>query len=349
MADANTASSTRNRLTRNRFARQRPEVRLARDLIKTDHQLGKQRGEEGPADLGTEIADLWRRLMDRIRGRSAPAPAGGGGGVGGGASGGGDGGGWSGYPQGEPQQSAGAGMSVHEERMIRLESQIKKLSPRQHEAFEDAVLNLVRTDKKWQKVFEESPETIPTVVRFAGNAQRRELLRDAPPTAADLRATADLREQWERPAPAVGSSIRSGFQGPGQNEFSGGHEFEVAAQTNLRESTTHAVSTPRRGELTDGHTFVASEHRHILDDSASESAFVTNSPLMSPVSLPTSPELHTRSIDIPQSMLDSEGRSIVREAYDSPLSPTTPRPFDVPSNTASPQHVQAKTQGRARK
>lgn len=347
MADANTASSTRNRLTRNRFARQRPEVRLARDLIETDHRLGKQRGEEGPADLGTEIADLWRRLMDRIRGRSAPAPPGGG--VGGGASGGGDGGDRSGYPQGEPQQSAGSGMSVHEERMVRLESQIKKLSPRQHEAFEDAVLNLVRTDKKWQKVFEETPETIPAVVRFAGNAQRRELLRDAPPTVADLRATADLREQWERPAPATGSSIRSGFQGPGQNEFIGGHEFEVTAHTNLRESTTHAASMPRGGELTDGHTFVASQHRHLLDDSASESLSVTDFPPMSPVSPPVSPELHTTSPVFPPPLLSSQGQSIVRASYEDVSRSSTPRQGDVPSPVIKNAAVRTNSQSRARK
>ncbi|MFE7810556.1 hypothetical protein ACFU5P_00900, partial [Streptomyces sp. NPDC057433] len=181
MADDNAASPSRNRLTK-----ERPEVGLARDLIKTEYRLRDERRDNGRDP--TDAAGLWdrlaaelRRLMDRLTGRSqsAATPAGG------------DHASvagreadrtepWQPVPAqrtAERASETSSAQSAHPD-MARLGERIGRLSTLQHEAFEDAVLHLVRTDENWKKAFEQSPESMPAVARYAANAYMRESLRD---------------------------------------------------------------------------------------------------------------------------------------------------------------------------
>ncbi|MCX2922435.1 hypothetical protein [Streptomyces sp. NEAU-W12] len=181
MADDNAASPSRNR-----SAKERPEVGLARDLIKTEYRLRDERRDDGrdPTDAAgpwDRLAAELRRLMDRLAGRSrsAATPAGG------------DhtsvagreadrSGPWQPVPAqrtAERASETSSAQSAHPD-MARLGERIGRLSTLQHEAFEDAVLHLVRTDENWKKAFEQSPESMPTVARYAANAYMRESLRE---------------------------------------------------------------------------------------------------------------------------------------------------------------------------
>ncbi|MFD3732553.1 hypothetical protein [Streptomyces sp. NPDC058632] len=181
MADDNAASPSRNRLTK-----ERPEVGLARDLIKTEYRLRDERRDNGRDPTGTaglrdRLAAGLRRLMDRLTGRSqsAATPAGGDyASVGGREADRSDP--WPPVPAQRPAEGPSempSAQSAHPD-MARLGGRIGRLSTLQHEAFEDAVLHLVRTDENWRKAFEQSPESMPTVARYAANAYMRESLRE---------------------------------------------------------------------------------------------------------------------------------------------------------------------------
>ncbi|CAL9614561.1 hypothetical protein SUDANB108_05729 [Streptomyces sp. enrichment culture] len=229
---------------RNRPAEEPAEVRLARELIRTEYRLRDQRrrGEHGAADAPgarERLSRLVRRFLDRLSGRPSPAAR--------------DGAvaGWGAEPGGPgqpdpartfarapaagapPQAATGA---AHPD-VARLERRIGRLPTLRHEAFEDAVLRLLRTDERWRTAFERSPESMPTVARYTANAHMREALREPPPAvpappahaaagtrtrtgpgtgtrtaaealdaardrimAADARQFAALRARWERTA-----------------------------------------------------------------------------------------------------------------------------------------------------
>ncbi|MEU3172173.1 hypothetical protein [Streptomyces sp. NPDC007000] len=181
MADDNAASPSRNRLTK-----ERPEVGLARDLVKTEYRLRDERRDNGRDP--TDTAGLWnrlaaelRRLMDRLTGRSqsAATPAGGDyASVGGREADRSDP--WPPVPAQRPAEKSSEMSSVQSAHpdVARLGERIGRLSTLQHEAFEDAVLHLVRTDANRKKAFEQSPESMPTVARYAANAYMRESLRE---------------------------------------------------------------------------------------------------------------------------------------------------------------------------
>ncbi|MFE8965167.1 hypothetical protein [Streptomyces iakyrus] len=195
MADGNAASSNRNRL-----AEERPEAALARQLIATEYRLreGRRGAGRDAADAPgawSRLAERLRTLVDRLSGRYR---AGTGGPDAGGA------GSWQPVPA---QRTApartrvdgpspeGAGSSAHPD-VVRMERRIGRLPTLRHEAFEDAVLHLLRSDDRFRTAYERSPESMPTVARYAANAHMREALRESSAGA----------EPQERASPRVGPS-----------------------------------------------------------------------------------------------------------------------------------------------
>ncbi|MFD6493627.1 hypothetical protein [Streptomyces sp. NPDC060188] len=288
MADQNVAPRSANRLTR-----RNPGARLARDLLKTEYGLrGQDRGGAGRTDgesIWERLAAELRRLLARFTGGSRPAPAGGGSAPGGQGGAQGDGSfdpaaatapGGAGQPspttRPPPTGTAPADRLVHTG-MARLEERIRRLPAHEREAFENAVLHLVRNDKKYRKAFEKSPASMPLVARCAVNAHLREM---APEVAAADKAARqqslsrpgapgdETRSRWERPArnlgepavDAVPSSSGGGFAAPRPDEMTDGLGFQEADRISLAERTTSATLTPRESDMFAGHGFLAAQN-----------------------------------------------------------------------------------------
>ncbi|MGW3913240.1 hypothetical protein ACWEBX_17235 [Streptomyces sp. NPDC005070] len=224
---------------RARLTRGGSPSRLARDLLRTEYgRRNRERGWTGPADADgiweRLVAEL-RRLLRTFTGGSRSAPGGGGSGPasggGGPVSGGGQddgqetgpgvgrdggqetgqGGGRRPGPEG-PVHAGPSGLALLEQRVLRLPTH-------EREAFEDAVLDLVRNNRKYREAFEQSPESMPLVARWAANAYERELAREAPPASvpsgqdpAGRRPDEPARSEGERPArdravPAIAPSV----------------------------------------------------------------------------------------------------------------------------------------------
>ncbi|MGI5366465.1 hypothetical protein [Streptomyces iakyrus] len=195
MADDNGASPNRNRPVE-----ERPEAALAHELIRTEYRLREGRRGTGRDAADTpgawsRLAERLRRLVDRLSGRYRA----GAGGPDAGAAG-------SGQPEpaqttapartpGDAPSPEGAGPSAHPD-VVRLERRIGRLPTLRHEAFEDAVLHLLRSEERFRKAYERSPESMPTVARYAANAHMREALRES---------SADAGPQ-QRASPRVGTS-----------------------------------------------------------------------------------------------------------------------------------------------
>ncbi|MZF88496.1 hypothetical protein [Streptomyces sp. SID5643] len=191
MADDNAASPDRNR-----SAADRPEAALARDLVRTEYRLRNGRrgaGRDGADTPGawSRLAERLRRLVDRLSGRYRAGT----GGPDAGAAGS-----WQPVPaqttapaptRGDGPSPEGAGASAHPD-LVRLERRIGRLPTLRHEAFEDAVLHLLRTEDRFRKAYERSPESMPTVARYAANAHMREALRESA-AGADPREPASTR------------------------------------------------------------------------------------------------------------------------------------------------------------
>ncbi|PPS77093.1 MULTISPECIES: hypothetical protein [Streptomyces] len=195
MADDNAASPNRNRP-----AKERPEAALARQLLATEYRLREGRRGAGRDAADTPgawsgLAERLRRLVDRLSERYR-------------ADAGGPDAGAAGSGQPVPAQTTapartgvdgpspeGAGPSAHPD-VVRLERRIGRLPTLRHEAFEDAVLHLLRTDERFRKAYERSPESMPTVARYAANAHTREALRESSAGA----------DPQERASPGAGPS-----------------------------------------------------------------------------------------------------------------------------------------------
>ncbi|MET7385582.1 hypothetical protein ACFYPT_29250 [Streptomyces sp. NPDC005529] len=287
MADQNVAPRNAKRLTR-----RNPGARLARDLLKTEYGLrGQDRSGAGRTDgegIWERLAAELRRLLARFTGGSRPAPAGGGSAPGGQEGGQSDGSfdpaaatapGGPGQPSPTtppPTGTAPADTLVHTG-MARLEERIRRLPAHERETFENAVLHLVRSDKKYRKAFEKSPESMPLVARCAVNAHLREVAPEvaAADKAARQRALSrpgapgdETRSRWERPArdlgePAVDvvpSSSRGSFAAPRPDEMTDGLGFQEAERVSLAERTGTATLTPRESDMFAGHGFLAAQN-----------------------------------------------------------------------------------------
>ncbi|MFF8634915.1 hypothetical protein ACF052_12050 [Streptomyces pilosus] len=184
MADATPAPRRRNRLTK-----ESPEAGLARELISTEYRRRNERRRraEGP-DLATRawraLRDMWRDLTGRSRGGPPSYGAD------------------TGFPEGVAQEvrpvpgppepvpvpgpPAGPPPPPREGRDRALENIVERIDrlPRERrEAFEDAVLHLLRTDRKWRRAYDEDPASMPWAARCANHAYEREVLREAPGAA----------------------------------------------------------------------------------------------------------------------------------------------------------------------
>ncbi|MFJ4922378.1 hypothetical protein [Streptomyces sp. NPDC088725] len=306
-------------------------VALARNLINTEYGLrggrfGRRAASRGTDSAWTGLAAELSRLLDRLRGRS-PSPS-------------------------QSASTAAPGTEDGPQQPVPVgradfEGAVSRLPEHEREAFEDAVLAQLRSGTKWRKAYDKSPASMPTVAEYANNAFMRELRRGAP----EERRTDRTRERWERTATTRAVSSQDtpahGSQGPGEGDFTDGQNFEAAERRNLAARTAATASTPRRDDLTDGHTFLAAERREVFGSSASASASV--SPPPSPVSPPGSPESPTGSFDFPHPLLSSEGRAIVRESYDSPSGPSTPRFSDASSSLVGRKPVRPNSHGQARR
>ncbi|MEW2163399.1 hypothetical protein AB0912_10420 [Streptomyces sp. NPDC007084] len=303
MANDSTASSARKRLTRKTPPKQPdpPEVALARSLLTTEYAVRGLRPGSGTRSGRGEsawdrLADDLARFIDRLRGRS---PSGGSAvGTGGGSQETAGAGQSEPYPA--PGMRAAAPQTPSDRSMLSsraaFEGTIAQLPPAAREAFEDAVLHLVRTEKKWKKAYDKSPADMPSVAMYANNAYLRELRRDAPPStepatrerstsravppatvtaeeamtsaqhaimARDQEQFAQLRARWERLAPAaensVTSSPRSSFEAPRADDMTDGHGFREAERLSLAERTTSATVIPRESDTFGAHGFPTTE------------------------------------------------------------------------------------------
>ncbi|MEU0787135.1 hypothetical protein ABZ341_36955 [Streptomyces sp. NPDC006173] len=389
MADQNVAPRSANRLTR-----RNPGARLARDLLKTEYGLrGQGRGGAGRADgesIWERLAAELRRLLARFTGGSRPAPAGGGS-----APGGGEG---PGQGDGSSDQAAAHGRNdagqtpfttppltgqasserpVHEG-MARLEAQIRRLPAHEREAFENAVLHLVRNDKKYRKAFEKSPESMPLVARCVVDAHLREV---APEVAAADKAARqqspsspgapgdETRSRWERPAQNLGgpavdvvpSSSRSGFAAPRPDEMTDGLGFQEADRISLAERTSSATLTPRESDVFAGQSFLAGEHaymrRQLGDDTLSPaptdleppvspvlseatplSPLPSRAPLMSPLLPEATPVSPLQSQAAPVSPIGKEGHQSLRDSRELFPTASPSRGPDSPTRSTTPAH-----------
>lgn len=299
MANDNAASSARKRLVRKARPErpERPEVGLARTLLKTEYAVrGRREGSgTGSGSRGSawdQLADELARFIDRLRGRS---PSGGGPSAGAGQETGGVG---QAEPnpsrplEGGPPQQAVSARSMLSSRAA-FEGTIAQLPPPAREAFEDAVLHLVRTEKKWKKAYDKAPADMPSVAMYANNAYLRELRRGPAPStevptrgrdtargdvpltseaamtnaantimARDQAQFAQLRARWERPAAApedsAAPSARTSFTYPRENEMSDGNAFQETRRAQYAWSTENSRN-PGQDQLSDAIGFRAAE------------------------------------------------------------------------------------------
>lgn len=151
------------------------EEALARSLIETEYDL-RLRREATPAlrppDNLRALRNVWRRPQGSLfqsgvveTGESTPVYNGG---QGRGAT-----------PARQPSGQQTSGFADLE----RLQEKIRGLQFSDHEAFENAVLRLVRADP-WRNAYELSPHSMPAVAEYANNAYMREVLKH--PQLADL-------------------------------------------------------------------------------------------------------------------------------------------------------------------
>ncbi|WP_328554798.1 hypothetical protein [Streptomyces sp. NBC_00358] len=270
-----------------------PELGLARSLLATEYALSARRpGTDarsgGTDDAWDQLARELRRFIDTLRGRS---PSRGGASAAGGGS---QADGSSGRAEPESAQAMrggppGQALSTQPTPSSReaFEGTISRLPLPARQAFEDAVLALVRTEEKWRTAYDSSPESMPSVAMYANNAYLRELRRNAPPSADPPQRTRNLsqgavprtataaeavttdrtptmaqdrersergRAVWERRAPGrrgpVASSATSGFDRPVEDGMSDGHAFQAAQRARYAQSTDDSRN-PGRHQLSD--------------------------------------------------------------------------------------------------
>ncbi|MGW2965223.1 hypothetical protein ACWDGI_43225 [Streptomyces sp. NPDC001220] len=129
---------------------------------------------------------------------------------------------------------------------------VSQLPSAEREAFEDAVLQQLKSNEKWRKAYDSNALSMPAVAEYANNAYLREVSRAASRpeprrevTAAEAMENAraaimandeaqfaKLRAHWERDAPPEQPHAQrgSGFSFPRENEMSDGIAFQEAAR-----------------------------------------------------------------------------------------------------------------------
>jgi transposase len=362
VADGNAASPNRNRLVK-----ERPEVGLARDLIRTEYRLRDERLDKGHdandrPGLWTRLAARLRRLADRLSGRPAVVPPGGDHDVAVDRAGP-----WqpataarAPAPTPTPREAPDAvpGPPPHPD-MARLGERIGRLSTLRHEAFEDAVLHLVRTDERWKQAFERSPQSMPTVARYAANAYMRESLRETSASAipsrrertsapsdalraAQVTSTNSTTDRSTLTAAEAMDAARIRIMADDQRQFDALRarwERTAPERQPAAGQDRSGFGTPDRHDLSDGQAFLAAGRDARQTGRASyavgSAEGVRTGGPSSPV-LPVSPL--TPAAPQP-ALLSGEGHAAVRSSLDAlaPLrTPTAPGTTDSPTSPHGP-------------
>ncbi|MCX4904439.1 hypothetical protein [Streptomyces sp. NBC_00878] len=290
------------------------EPPLAQDLLTTEYGLRDGRRAGG---AGAAVAGIWeqmwvalRRILDRVRGRSPSAPAG----MDSSSAAGQEPGppGQAAYPStadgrtqvtmAEPQRMSPSEEAARE-RVASLAEEVDRLPKREREAFEDEVLHLVRNDEMWRKAFEESPESMPTVARYAVNAHLREALRDKPPEA--------VPQHSERPSQSPESEsndpLRRGERG--QDQRLQAEPASTSSSLNQRDSQAH-----------DSNALIAAQAGAHLLDSPPPPDLSRLYPPLSPGPAPRTPPRNSETA--------THGDSSARQTG---APPVPPRPNNTPS------------------
>lgn len=334
MADDKVASPSLTRLSEDR-----PEVVLARDLLKTEYDLigGRRGGGAGSTDRGRLGADAGRvawpqgsrhgpvtvgagrgRLLVRRRAggrpirpsRVRPGPA-------------------ESVPASTSTPAAtaerqkpsgseklsGSEKSARKEK-VRVDKELGRLPDRK--AFEDAVLEQLRGDENWKKAFEESPWSMPDVAKHAIRAHLREALADRPPSF-------DLPQAESGPSLPDGDALCAAtptermnsardriMAADAQQHQAFRERFERSARPPDEQLTSASFQGLSAGGDIDGHAFKAMEDAR----AAAEAAHSTASPAPpSPLS-PPSPVDPARPVS-PLSPVSSEGHDFLRQSLES--------------------------------
>ncbi|MFG2307451.1 hypothetical protein ACGFS9_01995 [Streptomyces sp. NPDC048566] len=268
--DSAAASAGRRRLRKQPKQQDRPEALLARHLLRTEFALRDGRRPRREESFWEELAKELNRLMDRITGRRRSA---GGGPVA--APGGPDHGTPVAVGQGGPDgaPAAGPGRPVPFEEAVRhgreqFQEMIGRLTAAERRVFEDAVLDLVRGDRKYRKAFESSPESMPLVARYAVDAHLREVAPDlaAAESARDrggngLRDPARQDPNARRDGAPRSDGTGHGQDAPGRDDAlrrrweRPARDREVPAPS-ATGSPRGSFSAPGSDDMSDGHGFL---------------------------------------------------------------------------------------------
>ncbi|MET9150650.1 hypothetical protein ABZX82_05090 [Streptomyces griseoflavus] len=322
MADVTPAPRGPNRLTK-----ESPEAGLARELISTEYRRRNERRRraEGP-DLAARtwraLREMWRDLTGRSRdvppsyaadtgfpdgaaqdtrpvpGLSGPVP-------------GALPGPMSGPVPGPP---AGPPPSAREGRDRALEGiveRIERLPPDRREAFEDAVLHLLRTDKKWRKAYDADPAGMPWAAHWANNAYEREALREGPAPAV--------------PGPARGEAPSLGSPDPGPPLPDGDALWDVAEAMDRAGSRIRAADAEQFAALRERFSRPAPAAREAAPDPVPAGAVLRD---------PGGREAVYDGQAF-TSLEEASRRASVAEPPPSPLSPP-PSPLSPPPSPLSP-------------
>ncbi|MFF2365146.1 hypothetical protein ACFVU0_20975 [Streptomyces sp. NPDC058122] len=356
MATDDVAPRDRARLTRNGSP-----SRLARDLLRTEYgRRDRGRGGTGPADADgiweRLVAEL-RRLLRTFTGGSRSAPGGGGSGPapggGGPASGGGQGEGQETGPgagRGDGQEAGQSGGRrpgpegpVHAGLAL-LEQRVRRLPTPEREAFEDAVLDLVRNNRKYRKAFEKSPESMPLVARWATDAYERELAREAPPASvpsgqdpAGPRRDEPERSRGERPAlnravPAVAPSVldlpsraTSPFLSIPESPLTTPESPLTSRASPLPDPSDGLTPLPYAASPVSPLPYVAIPVSPLLSQSAPVSPLLSQSTPVSPLlgqAVPESPPLGSAAVASP---ISGDGHRLLSDSLDAVSRSSAPR------------------------
>ncbi|MFF7052877.1 hypothetical protein ACFY94_31460 [Streptomyces griseorubiginosus] len=193
----------------------------------------------------------------------------------------------------------------------------------EHEAFENEIMRLVMSDERWKEAYEKYPERIPTVARYAANAQVRELLEGKPRIGEEPRQQRSPQrsdglvshtpsgevDAFDDPAPEYGA-IRLPLNRedlPWEAESVDSHAFEVAEQRRNATVSPHGDTSTY-----DSNTLIAQQaSAHLMDAPLDDIG-------LSPMT-PTTPDGPFRP-----HVLDEAGLDVLR-GTPTPVSPVTPR------------------------
>ncbi|MFJ6570687.1 hypothetical protein ACIQNU_25060 [Streptomyces sp. NPDC091292] len=247
-------------------------------------------------------------------------------------------GGYAPQPERQPQPSAFERAS--HPALAPLDRAIGRLSPREHEAFEDALLHMVRTEP-WKDVFGAHRAQMPMVDRYVANAHAREALRQSWQESVRARAQsarqAAFEERFVRPADSRGAARDAPVTGTDRPRDQRAMSEQRTTETRSADSRWERVDS---AQTFDGQGYRAAEHARRTDAEATSPTSST------PVSTPSTPPGTTSPTRpaAPASLVSREGLESVHGSYRTPVSPRSSADLSRPT---TPQHAPAPKKGRA--